>query len=95
MAIYIDAEAFKRKLIDEKNFFPAIVSSALKEMPKEDVIEVKHGEWIEDCGSYDLRDHFYHCSKCGRPINVICGTQLSDYPYCSNCGAKMDGKRVE
>ena len=37
---YINAEAFKRKLIDEKNFFPAMVSTALKEMPKEDVEEV-------------------------------------------------------
>ena len=33
MTKYIDAEAFKRKLIDEKGFFPAIVARALEEMP--------------------------------------------------------------
>lgn len=35
---YIDAEKFKRKLIDEKSFFPAIVAGALKEMPTIDVM---------------------------------------------------------
>lgn len=49
---YIEREAFKRKLIDEKSFFPAIVASALKEMPAADVVEVvrcrecKYGETI-------------------------------------------------
>lgn len=47
---YIEREAFKRKLIDDKSFFPAIVASALKEMPAADVVEVvrcrdcKYGE---------------------------------------------------
>ena len=38
MARYIDADAFKRKLIDEKSFFPAIVARALEEMPTADVV---------------------------------------------------------
>lgn len=37
---YIDCEAFKRKMIDEKNFFPTAVAAALKEMPAADVVEV-------------------------------------------------------
>ena len=37
---YINKEAFKRKLIDEKSFFPAIVARALEEMPTADVVEV-------------------------------------------------------
>ena len=36
---FIKAEAFKRKLIDEKNFYPAIVARALEEMPAADVVE--------------------------------------------------------
>ena len=40
MKKYIDAEAFKRKLIDEKSFFPAIVARVLEEMPAADVVEV-------------------------------------------------------
>ena len=38
MARYIDVEAFKQKLIDEKSFFPAIVARALDEMPTADVV---------------------------------------------------------
>ena len=44
MARYIDADALKRKLIDEKGFFPAIVAKALEEMPDADV--VPKSEWI-------------------------------------------------
>lgn len=46
-----------------------------------------HGEWIKD-DCYDKRDNFYHCSECGRVINVIFGENLSDYPFC-HCGADM------
>jgi hypothetical protein len=35
---YINVDEFKRKLIDEKNFFPAIVARALDEMPTADVV---------------------------------------------------------
>ena len=48
----------------------------------------KVGKWIESKG-YDVRDHFYSCSECGRHINLICGARLADYPYC-HCGAKME-----
>lgn len=60
---YIEREAFKRKLIDEKSFFPAIVASALKEMPAADVVEVVR---CRDCkhrnpyGSKCLRDNLWH-----------------------------------
>ena len=37
---YIDREEFKRKLIDEKSFFPAIVARAIEEMPAVDVVKV-------------------------------------------------------
>ena len=40
MARYIDADALKRKLIDEKSFYPAIVASALEETPTADVVEI-------------------------------------------------------
>ena len=50
MKKYIDAEAFKRKLIDEKSFFPAIVARALEEMPAADVGEVHR---CKDCANFD------------------------------------------
>lgn len=37
MADYINREELKRKLIDEKNFFPAIVARALDEIPTAEV----------------------------------------------------------
>lgn len=46
MARYIDAEAFRRKPITEKSFFPSIVSCALQEMPDADVEEVTY---CKDC----------------------------------------------
>lgn len=41
MARYIDAEVLKRKLIDEKNFFPSLVARAIDETPTADVVEVQ------------------------------------------------------
>ena len=94
MARYIDVEKFA----DEICNFPAIdehsanaVILLLRRQPTADVAEVQHGHWIEDAGSYDLRDNFYYCSECHRIINLICGASLSEYPYC-HCGAKMDGR---
>lgn len=43
---YIDSEKFKRKLIDEKSFFPAAVASALKEMPPEDVVPKAEADFL-------------------------------------------------
>ena len=43
-----------------------------------EAVEVVHGEWTE----------LYRCSICGR-YSLDCGRD-----YCSNCGAKMDGKKV-
>ena len=52
-----------------------------------DVRENVYGEWVKDEG-YDKRDNFYHCSECGRTINIICGGTLENYPFC-HCGADM------
>lgn len=89
MKKYIDAEAFKRKLIDEKNFFPAMVARALEEMPDADVVKVKHGGWSRD----NLK-----CSVCGKTNPTVFLDEYSvEYraeflDYCPNCGAKMDGR---
>lgn len=63
MKKYIDAEAFKRKLIDEKSFFPAIVARALEEMPAADVEEVtrcKDCWYAEDVDGVLYCNHFNH-----------------------------------
>jgi hypothetical protein len=95
---YIDREEFRRKLIDEKNFYPAIVARALEEMPAADVVEVKYGEWIRNernipkmkefhkkgiATAMKATSIFYTCSCCND-----WGTPIQK--YCSGCGAKMD-----
>lgn len=55
----------------------------LEDTPTADVVEVKHGYWIDGkCGHYKI------CSECN---------QIADFyfDYCPNCGAKMDGKDGE
>ena len=44
-----------------------------------DVVEVRHGEWIKN-------DNERTCPHCGYSY-IVCG--VSDEKYCSNCGAKM------
>ena len=68
----------------------AILMRVLRKLPAADVIEQKHGKWIED-GYYDEP---YVCSICGEPAPVkeegshdhVCTK------YCYNCGARMDGE---
>lgn len=54
-------------------------AETVKAQPAADVVEVKHGKWIED-------HEFFKCSECG---------YLTDYRlsnFCPDCGAKMDGE---
>ena len=82
MSKYIDAEKLKRTLIDKYSFLPAFVVRAIEESPAVDVVEVKHGKWI-DLG----RNYYTVISQCS-----VCESKY-DFrpPYCPNCGAKMEG----
>lgn len=54
--------------------------------PAADVVEVVHGEWVKDT-TFDLCGiDYYKCSVCGKEQQI-------EYPYCPNCGAKMDGEK--
>ena len=55
----------------------------VKEFPTADVVEVRHGRWIDD-------ETAYICSVCfhGSPSGA-------KWNYCPNCGAKMDGEQNE
>jgi DNA-directed RNA polymerase subunit RPC12/RpoP len=64
----------------------------IRDMPTADVVEVVHGEWINE----ELT-----CSVCGRDISEIYdGDGYMSYDieedllYCPYCGAKMDGGRI-
>ena len=62
------------------------VEQEIKDAPTVDAVEVVHGEWISYLdGDYIMPERYYRCSECcdrgwGRK-----------WPYCPNCGAKMDG----
>jgi rubrerythrin len=66
----------------------------IKAIPAADVVEVRHGEWLErHRGQKSPEGYFYWnapetifiCSECGR-------VEKQKKPYCPLCGAKMDGK---
>ena len=94
MSRYIDADILIADLI-YRNCLPATVKRAIKEAPTADVVEVRHGEWVEDertyCGAGRCN---YKCTVCGKLISAVRrDTTEHLYPYCPNCGAKMDGER--
>ena len=76
MARYIDAEAFKRKLIDEKSFFPTIVARALEEMPTADVVEVpcrcKDCKYYTSKGTCDCPQWLYDDVNIDVMLNDFC-----------------------
>ena len=75
---YIDREALERKIHTGMTTIQAM--QVIMDEPAADVVEVRHGRWIED-GNYQ------YCSECGEEHSWV------DYraDYCDVCGAKMDG----
>lgn len=55
-----------------------------EDCPKEDVAPVRHGKWIENYGSPNVK----RCSVC----KTERWAKDSWWRYCPNCGAKIDGK---
>ena len=91
----ISADKFKRFLCECCNALNAgepcepadcNVMLVIDQQPTVDAVEVVHGQWIMYLdGDSIMPDRFYRCSECcdrgwGRK-----------WPYCPNCGAKMDG----
>ena len=50
----------------------------IKQLPTIDADPVRHGRWIKQENGLNL------CSACG-------AIKVSHFPFCGNCGAKMDG----
>lgn len=72
------------------------IYDTIKNIPAADVVEVVHGEWISEIGSYCTS----RCSACGwdKPYteDYYCAKELySTWNYCPNCGAEMDGKGAD
>lgn len=58
---------------------------------KADVVEVKHGYWIDKPTGRYLHYGSW-CSVCGNKSGIGGIESNRHKPYCPNCGAKMDGR---
>lgn len=65
----------------------------VKAMPAADVVEVRHGRWIDKTWTTEddwscYNHHVVICSVCNKQFDYIINEKSN---YCPNCGAKMDG----
>lgn len=107
MAEYIEREALLKKSIEEKRFVfsmedlirdEVVVRTVYKDLaefiwsiPTADVVEVKHGRWVQVICHEEFEDGFVDrvkecCSVCHAP------NWRRTSNYCPNCGARMDGE---
>ena len=107
MARYIDADSriayIKRVYCAECNNHDGIKCKTcpmddalmvLEEAPDEDVVEVKHGYWIDKPTGRYLHMGSW-CSVCQEKSGIGGIESNRHKPYCPNCGARMDGERKE
>lgn len=88
----IDADALREIWVCQPghDFEPSSFVYSIDNAPTIDAVPVVHGRWKDypDCG-------VTVCSACGWSIEECFydPTTLKPYPYCPNCGARMDGER--
>ena len=82
---YIELESAKKVLEEHYAFNSA---ELLDEVPKADVQEVRHSKWEPCFDDWRKQIEGDECSACGFQHY---GTNIRDYPFCPNCGARMDG----
>jgi hypothetical protein len=102
MAEYIEREALMRFPIRLNHYdkehgnehFVLGIESVLEyaeSLPTADVAEVRHGEWKIKRDEYDCE--YMVCSCCGECFYDGDNDTVDRTPkYCSECGARMDGK---
>lgn len=87
---YIDVEALTLNLLScqesIKEFGYPTVAAIIDATEAADVQEVRHGKWDMIVG-FEFVDDDYKCSLCH------CLSQRTK--YCPNCGAKMDGRKLD
>ena len=93
MSRYIDREVWLKNL---KQFAPEhltpLIVMLIEKQPTADVVEVRHGKWQPCYEDWRKQIEGDECSACGFQHY---GTNIRDYPYCPNCGARMDGETNE
>lgn len=94
MSRYIDADALIQLGLQD-GAYEYVSVQEIADFPTADVVEVKHGEWLEDsegeiycskCGKYTYDRHDEIKEFDGKTVIALC------YPrFCGNCGADMRG----
>ena len=87
---YIDADAQLERLPDDLPY-KASVKRVLMQAPAADVVEVRHGKWI------DIGEHYCECPLCTTMFEALPTRHFfkANNIFCRHCGAKMDGERRE
>ena len=72
------------------------IYNVIKSAPTADVVEVRHGKWVETQEPLGWCDvDCAECSACHESWIIDEDSSIDDYEcmwhYCPNCGAKMDG----
>ena len=97
---YIEREELYRRIKERTNPYgkPTLdyksgvkVLDMIEQAPAADVVEVRHGRWNYINGDVGYTE--VECSECKK--RTVFGDEDEIYPYCPNCGAKMDGERKE
>lgn len=86
MSRYIDADKLLKGYEDHELISTHLIWNA----PTADVVEVRHGHWID----YDDDIVSCECSACHKKFNLY-EDDVNGYSYCPNCGAKMDREEQE
>lgn len=87
--VMVGAELTDEELIEKIRKAPIVMK------PNVDVVPVVHARWIEEETSENTIDEWQSakCTNCGKYHTVPYLYYFSEYNYCPNCGAKMDGER--
>ena len=84
MSKYLNAADAAEKIAEKHGIPLGDLIDTFAEIPAADVVEVRHGRWIEQ--EKYIFGVMYDCS--------ICDDRILDnghsWDYCPNCGAKMD-----
>lgn len=81
-----DSESFTRTVRAAENMILIIDRT-----PAADVVEVKHGEWIDgNRQTWNGTYWFIYCSECLHERKDC--NHDNDTPFCPNCGADMRGE---
>ena len=98
MAEYIEREALKAKITEEKDLYPpeseyeigynnglTMAYSLVLAAPTIEAEPVKHGRWLYSSIETPV---FRVCDQCAAAF--VTGRNQGEYNYCPSCGAKME-----